>query len=121
MAIALKRAYDPPSIGDGTRILVDRLWPRGLKKDSAQIDLWLKEAAPSTDLRTWFAHDPIKWRTFKARYFRELADHPEVLSELLRRARRGNITLVYSARDTRYNNAVALKAFVETKLHPDHK
>jgi len=117
MAITLKRAYDPPAKGDGTRILVDRLWPRGIKKDNARIDLWLKDAAPSSALRAWFAHDPAKWRTFKARYFKELEDNPDVVTVLLHQARNADITLVYAARETRYNNAVALKAYLETELH----
>lgn len=121
MAITLKRAYDPPATGDGTRILVDRLWPRGIKKEHAQIHLWLKEAAPSAELRTWFAHDPAKWRTFMTRYFDELEDNPDTVGTLLAKARNGDITLVYAARDTHHNNAVALKAYLERALRPQRK
>lgn len=121
MTIAVKRAYDPPAKSDGTRVLVDRLWPRGIKKEHAQIHLWLKEAAPSAELRRWFAHDPAKWHTFKTRYFNALDDTPDAVGTLLDKARRGDITLVYAARETRYNNAVALKAYLEKALLPRRK
>lgn len=115
MSITLKRAYDPPAKGDGTRILVDRLWPRGINKERAKIHLWLKEAAPSSELRTWFAHDPGKWRTFKARYFKELDNNPDVVDVLADKARHCDVTLVYAARDTCHNNAVALKSYLESR------
>jgi uncharacterized protein YeaO (DUF488 family) len=112
MAIQLKRAYDPPGSRDGERILVDRLWPRGLSKDKARIDDWLKDLAPSDALRRWFNHDSDKWAEFKARYFRELTAHRELVAMLNRKARKGAITLVYGARDEKHNNAVALREYL---------
>ena len=112
MAIQLKRAYDAPSKSDGFRILVDRLWPRGVTKAGARIDLWLKAVAPSTTLRKWFAHDPDKWPEFRKRYFKELASQKDALSEITSRARKGKVTLVYSAKDTEHNDAVALKEYI---------
>lgn len=114
MAIKLKRAYEPPSPDDGFRILVDRLWPRGISKDVARIGLWLKEASPSTELRKTFGHDPDHWGEFKRRYFSELERNPEALAPLLAEVRRGPVTLVYAAKDETHNNAVALKEFVES-------
>ena len=110
--IQIKRAYDAPSVHDGKRILIDRLWPRGLKKDEAAIDGWIKEIAPSDALRKWFSHDPSKWQEFKERYKRELAGKPELLKQLRGYARGGALTLVYAARDTEHNNAVVLKGFL---------
>ena len=110
--IQLRRAYDPATPADGQRFLVDRLWPRGLTKAAVHVDAWLKEVAPSTELRKWFAHDPVRWLTFEQRYRRELAAHPEVLTPLLDAARAGPITLVYGARDERRNAAVVLKEFL---------
>jgi uncharacterized protein YeaO (DUF488 family) len=107
--IRVKRAYDPPSRADGTRVLVDRLWPRGLKKSDAAIALWMKEIAPSTGLRQWFGHDPSRWNEFRRRYRAELKKQPELLSELRSLARKGPLTLVYSARDEEHNQAVALR------------
>jgi uncharacterized protein YeaO (DUF488 family) len=115
MAIRVKRAYEAPSLGDGYRVLVDRVWPRGVKKDEARIDAWLREIAPSTELRKWFGHDPDKWNEFKSRYFRELADHQEALKALRDRGRDGSVTLVFGAKDEAHNNAVALKE------HLDHR
>ncbi len=112
MAVFLKRAYDAPVAGDGTRILVDRLWPRGLSKARAGIDLWLKEVAPSTELRKWFGHEPEKWAEFKKRYRAELKASA-ALVELKACARQGDITLVYAARDTLHNEAVVLKQILE--------
>lgn len=114
--IKLKRAYDAPTKSDGHRVLVDRIWPRGISKNELLLDEWLKELAPSTKLRTWFNHDPAKWETFKERYFRELDQQLETVGDLLANCRRGTVTLVFGARETRYNNAVALKAYLERRL-----
>ena len=114
--IQVKRAYDETSKNDGTRFLVERLWPRGVKKEDLKVEAWLKDVAPSTELREWFQHDPSKWAEFRRRYFKELANRPDAWRPLVARARRGRITLVYSAHDTEHNNAVALKEFVEQKL-----
>ncbi|MHB1299120.1 MAG: DUF488 domain-containing protein [Gemmatimonadaceae bacterium] len=108
--IKLKRAYDESDSTDGARYLVERLWPRGVKKDDLPLDGWLKDVAPSTELRRWFAHDPEKWPEFRRRYFAELKEHPEALAPLLAAARKKHtVTLVYSARDTEHNAAVALR------------
>ena len=107
--VRIKRAYDPAAPDDGTRILVDRLWPRGLKKSDAAISQWMKEIAPSTELRKWFAHDPAKWDEFRRRYEAELAEHPELLSELRGMTRKGPVTLVYAAHDEQHNQAVVLR------------
>src|SRR6185437_11539660 len=106
--IQLKRAYEKPRPDDGIRILVDRLWPRGLSKKKAGIDQWLKNIAPSTDLRKWFAHDPARWDEFRKRYITELRHHAEELEEIRRLARANRITLVYAARDELRNEAVVL-------------
>ncbi len=111
--IQLRRVYEPPASGEGQRFLVERLWPRGLKKESLPLDSWLKEVAPSDTLRRWFAHDPAKWAKFQRRYRAELDAGPEAWQPLLQVARRGRITLLYSACDTKHNNAVALKSFLE--------
>ncbi|MFQ5666873.1 MAG: DUF488 domain-containing protein [Candidatus Binatia bacterium] len=116
MVIKLKRAYEPADSGDGFRVLVDRLWPRGVSKNSARIDLWLKEIAPSSDLRKWFGHDPAKWNKFRARYFRELQKSGEAVAQLVEHVRHGKVTLVYGANDQEHNNAVALKEFLESHL-----
>ena len=113
MSISLKRAYEAPARSDGCRILVERLWPRGLKKQDAKIDLWLKDAAPSTELRRWFNHEPDKWAEFKRRYFQELRDREEALPPIVERLRAGRITFVFASREVRFNNAVALKEYVE--------
>lgn len=113
--IKLKRAYDEPSPDDGFRILVERLWPRGLSKDRAKIDLWLKDVAPSAELRTWFGHDADKWKEFKARYRKELAHNKEPLAFLRNKGKEGPITFVYAARDDEHNSAIVLKAFLEKK------
>jgi uncharacterized protein YeaO (DUF488 family) len=112
--IRLKRAYEAAESEDGFRILVDRLWPRGVSKDSARIDLWLKEIAPSAELRKWFGHDQSKWARFRTRYFRELDEHSDALAQLRDLARKGPVTLVYGARDQAHNDAVALKEYLET-------
>jgi uncharacterized protein YeaO (DUF488 family) len=107
--IRLKRAYQPAAADDGTRILVDRLWPRGLRKSEAAIDRWLKDIAPSTALRQWFAHDPARWPEFRRRYRSEIRRHPDQLAELRALARQGPMTLIFSARDERRNDAVVLR------------
>jgi uncharacterized protein YeaO (DUF488 family) len=113
--IRLKRAYEPPAAGDGTRVLVDRLWPRGVRKPDLAIDRWLKEVAPSTELRRWFAHDPARWAEFRRRYAAELAATPEPLEELRRLAQAGPLTLVYAARDEAHNDAVLLRDLLTGK------
>ncbi len=110
--IRIKRVYEPSAPGDGVRVLVDRLWPRGLSKTEARVDLWLKGLAPSDSLRRWFAHDPAKWSEFRRRYFEELAAKQEEVTELARLARRRRLTLLYAARDERHNNAVALASYL---------
>ena len=107
--IRLKRAYEAPEAGDGTRVLVDRLWPRGVSKARADLDQWMKEIAPSTDLRKWFAHDPARWDEFRRRYADELHQHADLLSQLRALAREGTVTLVYSAHDEVHNDAVVLR------------
>jgi uncharacterized protein YeaO (DUF488 family) len=107
--VKLKRAYEPAGPDDGTRILVDRLWPRGLSKAEAAVDRWLKEIAPSTELRQWFGHDPARWPEFRRRYTEELRQHAAVLDEVRALAREDTVTLVYGARDETHNDAVALK------------
>jgi uncharacterized protein YeaO (DUF488 family) len=114
-SIKIKRAYETPDENDGTRILVDRLWPRGLTKEKAKIDLWLKDVAPSTDLRKWFAHDPAKWTEFQARYKDELKQHNEQLSQLKQEAAKGPVTLIYGARDQEHNEAVILQKLLSRK------
>jgi uncharacterized protein YeaO (DUF488 family) len=116
MSIDLKRAYDPPAAGDGRRILVDRIWPRGIAKADLRIDAWLKELAPSDGLRKWFGHDPKRWDVFKKRYADEIAQHADALAQLLEIAEAGHLTLVFGARDTEHNNAVALKEELERRL-----
>jgi len=114
MTIHIKRVYDPPARKDGYRVLVDRIWPRGLTKEQAAVDLWLKDIAPSTALRRWFNHDPEKWAEFQSRYFRELQQLAEQIKPLRKRAESSPVTLLYAAKDTAHNNAVALKAFLES-------
>jgi len=115
--LKLKRAYDPAAEADGTRILVERLWPRGLSKAKVRVDTWLKEVAPSTDLRKWFGHDPAKWPQFRERYFRELDERPEAWQPIVSNARRGLVTLIYSSHDTVHNNAVALHEYLRARAH----
>ncbi len=112
MHVRLKRAYDPPAASDGTRILVDRLWPRGVARAGAAIDVWLKDVAPSSELRRWFGHEPAKWPEFRRRYLAELEGSP-ALAELRALARAGDVTLVYGARDTEHNDAVVLAQVLE--------
>ena len=114
--ITLKRVYETAAPTDGVRFLVERLWPRGVKKTALHVDGWLKEVAPSGDLRQWFRHDPKKWHEFQRRYFRELDANPDLVEPLLKAARRGRTTLVYSSHDTEHNNAVALKDYLENKI-----
>lgn len=114
MSIRLKRVYETPSPDDGPRVLVERLWPRGMSKSKAQIDLWLREVAPSTELRRWFGHDPDKWPEFRRRYHEELRVGPERLAPLLELLEEGSVTLVFASREERFNNAVALKEYVES-------
>lgn len=113
--ITLKRAYGVASRTDGTRFLVERLWPRGVSKRKLRVDAWLKEVGPSTELRKWFRHDPQKWREFRRRYFRELDSQPEAWQRIAAAARRGRVTLVYSSHDTQHNNAVALQEYLRRK------
>ena len=107
--IKLKRAYEPPSAGDGTRVLIDRLWPRGISKQKAKLDYWMKDIAPSTELRKWFGHDPKRWDEFRRRYTAELREHPDLIAELRSLARKSPITLVYAAHDESHNDAVVLR------------
>lgn len=112
MDIQTKRVYKPAKPGDGLRVLVDRLWPRGMAKARVGAGLWLKGAAPSTALRKWFGHDPAKWKAFKSRYFTELAKNSEGVGELLAAAGKGRLTLLFSAKDSEHNQAVALKEYL---------
>jgi uncharacterized protein YeaO (DUF488 family) len=109
MKLKLKRAYDPPDPADGVRILVDRVWPRGVTKEKLQADHWLREIAPSSELRKWFAHDPAKWDEFRRRYEEELAQRPELLAQIIEQLKHGPVTLVYGAKDEKHNQAVALR------------
>lgn len=113
MPIRLKRVYEKPSRNDGCRVLVERLWPRGLSKAQAHVDLWVKDAAPSTTLRKWFSHDPEKWHDFKTRYFEELSKNSSAIEEIRVRAKMTPVTFVYASKEERYNNAVALKEYLE--------
>jgi uncharacterized protein YeaO (DUF488 family) len=113
--LKLKRAYEPVSKTDGTRFLVERLWPRGLSKARVHVDAWPKDVGPSTELRNWFSHDPERWPQFRRRYFRELDTRPEAWQPILSKARRGVVTLVYSSRDAVHNNAVALQEYLRAR------
>jgi uncharacterized protein YeaO (DUF488 family) len=114
--IAIKRVYEEQSPSDGARFLVDHLWPRGLKKQEVKMEAWLKDVSPSNGLRHWFGHEPAKWQEFQRRYFAELNKKPEAWQPLLQAAQEGGITLMFSARDTEHNNAVALKSYLEKRL-----
>ena len=114
--IQLKRVYEKPSPRDRTRFLVERLWPRGVRKADLHMDGWLKEVAPSDELRKWFSHDPEKWPEFQRKYTAELKAHPQAWMPILAAARRGTVTLLYSSHDAEHNNAVALKRFLDKKL-----
>ncbi len=114
--IRIKRVYEQPSPRDGKRILVDRLWPRGLRREDARIDEWMKEVGPGTELRKWFGHDPSRWSMFKKKFFRELEEQPEAIERLIRMARRGRVTLLYGSKEERFNNAVALQEYLTELL-----
>ena len=111
--IQIKRAYDPPAKSDGARILVERLWPRGIKKEALKLDAWLKPVAPSTELRKWVNHDPARWTEFQRRYRVELDQHPEAWQPILDAAAKGKVTLLFSSHDAEHNNVVALKSYLE--------
>ena len=113
--IALKRVYEPVGEQDGTRVLVERLWPRGVRKEAAALDAWLKEVAPSTTLRRWFGHDPARWQEFCRRYAAELDARPDAWAPLVQADRSGTVTLLYSAHDVEHNSAVALKTYLESR------
>jgi uncharacterized protein YeaO (DUF488 family) len=113
-SLRIKRVYDAPAEGDGTRVLVDRIWPRGVSKQHAAVDLWLKEIAPSTQLRTWFGHEPERWRAFRDRYFEELRANSGTVSRLADLAAAGPVTLLFGAHDAERNNAAALSEFMDT-------
>lgn len=114
--IQLKRVYEPASRSDGKRFLVDRLWPRGVKKEALKLEVWLKEVAPSDELRHWYSHEPAKWKEFRRRYFAELKSQREAVQTLLGAARGGDITLLYSTRVADINNAAALKEYLDSRL-----
>lgn len=113
MKLQIKRAYDSPEKTDGTRILVDRLWPRGLSRGKAAVDIWLKEIAPSTELRQWYAHQPERWQEFRRRYFTELDQYPEIVAQLRATLGKG-ATLLYAAKDMEHNNAQALLEYLQS-------
>jgi uncharacterized protein YeaO (DUF488 family) len=113
MAITLKRVYEEPLESDGIRILVDRLWPRGLTKEKAKVDVWLKEIAPSTELRKWFNHEPGKWPEFKKRYWTEISNNNDALSALKKHLAKGKATIVYGAKDEEHNDAVVIKQYLD--------
>lgn len=117
--IQVKRVYEPSGPDDSIRFLVDRLWPRGVKREAMRLDGWLKDVAPSDALRRWFSHDPAKWDEFRRRYFAELDSKPKAWQPILQAARQGNVTLLYSARNVEHNNAVALKSYLEIKLEEE--
>lgn len=112
LMLKLKGVYEPPAKSDGMRILVERLWPRGLTKERAVIDLWLKDIAPSSELRKWFSHDVKKWEQFKKRYWTELARNPDAVNLLKQKSKEGIVTLVYAAKDEKHNSAVILAKFL---------
>lgn len=114
--VRIKRIHEKPSLDDGYRILVDRLWPRGFTKVRAKVDLWLKDIAPSDALRKWFSHDPAKWVEFMQRYFKELEDKQEAVSQITAKIKEGQVTLLYGAKDKEINNAVVLQEFIKAKL-----
>ena len=114
--IHLKRAYDPARSTDGTRLLIERLWPRGVRKSSLRVKSWLKDVAPSTELRKWFSHDPVKWNKFRSRYFAELKANPDSWQPIVEAAHHGTVTLIYSSHDTEHNNAVALQEFLQRHM-----
>jgi len=115
MNIFVKRVYEEPNKADGKRILIDRLWPRGLTKERAKIDIWLKDIAPSTELRKWFGHDPVKWDEFKKRYKAEINNNTALVAQLEEQLKKAKVTLVYAAKDEEHNDAVVLKEYLENK------
>lgn len=117
MTIRIKRVYEKPEESDGRRMLVDRMWARGLSKNKAKVDIWIKEIAPSTALRRWYAHDPSKWTEFKSRYAAELEANPDVVAEIVEEVRSGVVTFLYSSKEEQLNNAVALKEYIESVIH----
>jgi uncharacterized protein YeaO (DUF488 family) len=117
ITIRIKRVYEEPDEADGRRILVDRLWARGLSKDKAKVDVWLKEIAPSTELRRWYGHDPDKWSEFKSRYSVELDANPGEVEEIIGEVQAGIVTFLYSSKEEQLNNAVALKEYIEALIH----
>lgn len=119
--IRIKRVYEDADAKDGRRWLVDRLWPRGIKKEALDMEGWLRDVAPSLELCRWFAHEPSKWPDFQKRYFKELKGSPGHWQPILDAARKGPVTLLYSARDTEHNNAVALKSYLEARLNEQGK
>jgi uncharacterized protein YeaO (DUF488 family) len=116
MKLQLKRVYEPPAAIDGMRILVDRLWPRGLSKAETKIDFWAREVAPSNELRRWYQHEPEKWPEFQRKYFTELQNNPEAVQDLIDKIGNGNATLLFSSKETSLNNAAVLKEYLETFL-----
>ena len=116
MSVRIKRIYDAPSTDDGYRVLVDRVWPRGVSKKEVRLDRWLKEIAPSTELRRWFAHEPSRWSEFRRRYREELEESPALIQEVAEKARSGSVTLLFSARDQQHNQAVVLCEWLEEWL-----
>jgi len=119
ITIRIKRVYEEPEAADGRRILVDRLWARGLSKEKAKVDVWVKEIAPSTELRRWYGHDPNKWTEFKSRYAAELEANPGQVVEILEEVREGVVTFLYSSKEEQLNNAVALKEYIESIIHDE--
>ena len=117
ITIRIKRVYEEPDEVDGRRILVDRLWARGLSEEKAKVDVWAKEIAPSTELRRWYGHDPNKWTEFKSRYAAELEANPGQVEEILKAVRAGIVTFLYGSKEEQLNNAVALKEYIESIIH----
>lgn len=113
--IKIKRIYDPPEKGDGFRIFIDRLWARGLKKEEAKLDLWLKDLGPSDELRKWFSHDPAKWEEFKKRFFEELDAKQKSINTIREKEKHGTVTLLFGSKEERFNNAVAMLEYLKKK------
>ena len=114
--IQLKRIYEQSSDKDGLRVLVDKLWPRGLRKNEVRLDIWLKEIAPDDELRKWFSHDPDKWEEFRKRYLKELEQNEEYVQKLIEKAKETDLTLLYATKNERFNNAIVLKEYIEFRL-----
>ena len=119
--IKIKRVYETPADSDGFRVLVDRLWPRGMTKEKAKVDLWLKDIAPSTELRKWFGHDPEKWPEFQTKYSLELKGKQELLDQLIEKAKKQTVTMIYGAKDEEHNEAEVLKEKINNILKKDNK